>query len=75
MILSDAHVLQAGNNQELFSNSNCALTDDPFQFDLWTITKTSPGKSNEVECVGGHFDGALLRRLPDDRRAAAAAAF
>ena len=53
MILSDAHVLQAGNNQELFSNSNCALTDDPFQFDLWTITKTSPGKSNEVECVGG----------------------
>ena len=53
MILSDAHVLQAGNNQELFSNSNCALTDDPFQFDFWSITKTSPGKSNEVECVGG----------------------
>ena len=32
------------------SNANCALTDDPFQFEFWTITKSSPGDSNI--CVG-----------------------
>ena len=32
------------------SNANCALTDDPFQFDLWTILISSPGDKNI--CVG-----------------------
>ena len=32
------------------SNANCALTDDPFQFDLWTILISSPGDRNI--CVG-----------------------
>ena len=32
------------------SNANCALTDDPFQFDLWTILTSSPGDKNI--CVG-----------------------
>ena len=32
------------------ANANCALTDDPFQFDLWTILISSPGDKNI--CVG-----------------------
>ena len=36
------------------SNANCALTDDPFQFDLWTILISSPGDRNI--CVGAVDD-------------------
>ena len=48
------HFFYTGINQELFSNANCALTDDPFQFDLWTITKSTPGEGNK--CIGGVDD-------------------
>ena len=30
------------------------MTDDPFQFDFWTITKSTPGKENR--CIGGVDD-------------------
>ena len=30
------------------------MTDDPFQFDFWTITKSTPGKENK--CIGGVDD-------------------
>ena len=39
---------------DLFSVSNCALTNDPFQFGKWLITKPSPGEFNH--CVGGVDD-------------------
>ena len=44
------YTFSAGGNQQLLSNANCALTDDPFQFEFWTITKSSPGDRNI--CVG-----------------------
>ena len=41
----------AGNIEQLFSVSNCAIQSDPFQFEQWFITKSSPGGDNL--CNGG----------------------